>query len=174
LFLASKQTHIAVLPLAPFLLSELREWKAVLRFTAKSCAVVAALYLPFYFWNSQAFVLSLITVQMKVPLRLDLISYPAYIARRGWLHLPVWLPFLYLPLGCYVCLRNLPRTLRAFALAVAVVTIPFFALSKQGAPNYYFLAFAVLCCALALTESLGDDAFAHCAHQRQERSETSQ
>jgi hypothetical protein len=165
LFLASKQTHMAVLPLVPFLISEPREWKAVLRFAAKACAVVAALYLPFYFWNPQAFVLSLITVQLKVPLRLDLISYPAYIARRGWLHLPVWLPFLYLPLGWYVCLRNLPRTLSAFALAVAAVTIPFFALSKQGAPNYYFLAFAVLCSALALNQAMSSQQSAADARQ---------
>ncbi len=30
--------------------------------------------------------------------------------------------------------------------------VPFFALSKQGSPNYYFFALGALCCAVALTE----------------------
>ena len=50
----------------------------------KAVAVVALTVLPFYLWNPDAFVLSVITLQARVPLRLDEISYADYVAVREW------------------------------------------------------------------------------------------
>ena len=157
LFLASKQTNLAILPLALMLVENPWEWKKVAGFFAKALAVVGAIYIPFYLWDPAAFVLSLITVQLKIPMRRDEISYAAYAARNGWFVLPIWLPFLWLPVGIYLGLRKAPRSAAGFAAASALTLITFFALSKQGAANYYFLVLGMLCCSLGLMNmSYGD------------------
>jgi voltage-gated potassium channel Kch len=152
LFLASKQTNIAILPIVPLLLNGSLAFKSVLRLAAIVLAIAALSFLPFFFWNPHAFLLSLVTVQISVPLRLDLISYPAYVVKRGWPKPPIWLPFFYLPFGAFFCWLKAPRTPSGFAWATALLMVPFFALSKQGSPNYYFIALGALCCAVALTE----------------------
>jgi hypothetical protein len=136
----------------PLLLNGSWAFKSILRLAAIVLAVAALSFLPFFFWNPHALVLSLLTIQISVPLRLDLISYPAYFVRRGWPKPPIWLPFLYLPLGAFFCWLKAPRTPSGFAWATALLMVPFFALSKQGSPNYYFFALGALCCAVALTE----------------------
>ncbi len=150
LFLATKQPMLAIVALAPLLARDPWDWKTIITDGLKSLAVVCALYLPFFVWNRQAFVASLITVQLCAPTRTDLISYPAYFVKEGWFVLPAWLPFLYLPVGIYLGLRRAPRSPAGFAAAAALLLIPFFALSRHGAPNYYFLELAMLCGALAV------------------------
>jgi hypothetical protein len=157
LFLATKQTSLAAVVLAPLLAAGFWDCRKMVGFLAKSLGVVCLLYLPFFLWNREAFVTSLVTVQLRVPTRLDLISYPAFFAKKGWLTLPPWLPFLYLPIGTWMGLRRVPRTAAGFAVAAALLFIPFFALSKQGSPNYYFFGLGILCCALGLlTPSVRD------------------
>ncbi len=152
-FLSTKQTNLALLPLAWILIDGLQTPRRIAGFLAKSIAVLIAIYLPFFLWNPDAFVASLILMQTKVAMRTDLISYAAYAARRGWFVLPMWVPFLYLPIGLYIGLKKAPRTAAGFAAASAIVMIPFFALSKQGAPNYYFFGMGILCCILAFAAS---------------------
>ncbi len=151
LFLCAKQTNLAVLPLGLMLLNNEYRWKELVGFFGKALAVVVAVNLPFYLWNPGAFVLSLVKVQLLVHVRIDEISYLAYGAARGWFTLPSWLSFLYLPVGLYVGLRKAPRTVAGFAAASAFTLMPFFALSKQGAPNYYFLVIGMMCAAVALS-----------------------
>ena len=151
LFLAAKQTLLPCLALVPLLMGNHWEWKKLVGFASKSLLVVCVAYLPFYFWNPHAFLLSLVTVQLNVPLRLDLISYSSYLVNKGAPVPPAWLPFLYLPPGIYLGLRKAPSTPAGFAAACSLLLLPFFALSKQGAPNYYFLVFGMACCGLAFT-----------------------
>jgi hypothetical protein len=151
LFLASKQTHLAMLPLAPLVIPVGGNWRSLGIFIAKALAVVAAFYIPFFLWNQGAFLLSLIMLQVKMPLRPDLISYPAYLVGHGFPALPIWLPFLFLLIVCWLCWRNAPRTPSGFAISSGFLMLVFFALSKQGSPNYHFFAFSALCCGLALS-----------------------
>jgi hypothetical protein len=152
LFLASKQTNLGILPLVPLLLNGSWALRSILRVCLITSTVIALSYLPFVFWNPHALLFSLVTLQVSVPLRLDLISYPAYFVKRGWPTFPIWLPFFYLPLGALFCWLKAPRTPVGFAWGTALLMVPFFALSKQGSPNYYFFALGALCCAVALTE----------------------
>ncbi len=153
LFLCTKQTNLAILPLGWILIGNPSDWKGVMSFLGKALAVAVVINLPFYLWNPDAFLLCLITVQVRIPLRTDLISYAAYAARKGWFVLPIWFSFLYLPIGLCLGLWKAPRSAAGFAAASALLLIPFFAVSKQGAPNYYFFCLATLCCALALTDA---------------------
>jgi len=155
LFLCTKQTNLALLPLGWMLIGNPPDGKRVAGFFGKALGVFAVINLPFYLWNSDAFILCLITVQLRIPLRTDLISYAAYAARKGWFVLPIWFSFLYLPVGIYLGLRKAPSSAAGFAAASALLLIPFFAISKQGAPNYYFFGLAMLCCVLALTDVTG-------------------
>jgi hypothetical protein len=151
LFLSAKQTMLPCIALAPLLVAGYWEWKKLAGFVSKALLVVCLMYLPFYFWDPGAFLLSLVTVQFYIPLRLDLISYSAYFVNKGAPVPPSWVPFLYLPVGIYLGLRRAARTPAGFAAACALLFLPFFALSKQGAPNYYYLVIGMLCCALAFT-----------------------
>jgi hypothetical protein len=155
LFLSSKQPVLALVPLVPLLIAEPWKWRRLAGFLGRSLAVVVLLHVPFLLWNRQAFVASLLTVQVRAPLRTDLISYSAYLVRRGWPAPSVWLPLLYLPVGLALGIRRSPRSPAGFAVAGALVLVPFFALSKQGAPNYYFLELGMMCCALALAAGTG-------------------
>lgn len=150
LFLSSKQTMLPCIAFAPLLVGSLWELKKLAAFATKALLVVCAVYVPFYLWNPGAFLISLVTVQLHVPLRLDLISYSAYLVNKGAPVLPTWAPFLYLPVGIYVALRKAARTPAGFAAACALLLLPFFTLSKQGAPNYYYFVIGMLCCALGL------------------------
>jgi hypothetical protein len=151
LFVCAKQPNLAVFPLGLILIDGPWEWKRVVTFFGKALAVIVAINLPFYLWNREAFVISLLTVQLRVPLRTDLISYAAFFARRGWFVFPTWVAFLYLPAGILLGLWKAPRSAAGFAAAVALLFMPFFALSKQGSPNYYFLELGALCVTLAAT-----------------------
>jgi hypothetical protein len=157
LFLCAKQTDLAILPLGWMLVDGSREWKAVAGFLGKSLGVAIAIALPFYLWNPDAFILSTVTLQLRVPLRLDEISYSSYAATKGWFALPVWLPFLYLPIGAYLVAWKAPRSTAGFAAASALILVTFFALSKQGGTNYYFLEFGMMCCVLALANGNVDE-----------------
>lgn len=156
LFLSTKQPLLALIPFAPMLIGSSWRSKTVVPFIAKSLAVVAALYLPFYLWDPRAFVMSLVTLQIRVPMRIDLISYTAFAAAKGWFLPPAWLPFLYLPIGLSLGLWRAPRTPAGFAAASALLLVPFFALSKQGAPNYYFQGMAMICAAIGTAPRSGD------------------
>jgi len=172
LFLTTKQPVLATLPLVPLLIGETRNWKQMIGFMSKSLAVVTIVCLPFFLWNRGAFVLSLLTVQTVGPLRKDLISYPAYAASIGWFTAPFWLPFLSLPITLYLALWKAPRNPVGFAAASALLLIPFFALSKQGSPNYYFLEVGMLCCAVAMTASDSVQAL-EITHQRDQTANVS-
>lgn len=152
LFLCTKQTNFSIFPLLWMLADAGTGWKGAVSFAGKSLGVVLAVNLPFYLWNPGAFILSLFTVQLAVPMRADLISFAAYAASKKWFVLPMWFSFLYLPIGLYLGSSRTPRSAAGFALASAFTMIPFFALSKQGAPNYYFFGLAMLFCSLALTD----------------------
>ncbi len=155
LFVSSKQ-HLAIaLVFVPLLVGW--DWKRIFNFTLKALAVCCVVNLPFYLWNPHAFILSTTALIWGAGIRTDLLGFYGYFYLKGFPALPVWLPFLFLPLGAWIGLRKAPSTPAGLAAATTNLFLLFFALAKQAAPNYYFMTMSMLCCTLAFAMPADSD-----------------
>jgi hypothetical protein len=113
-----------------------------------SGAVAIATLLPWLLWDFQALWTGLVEFPLKTPFRSDSFSFPAALARGGGGELPSWLGLVAAAVA-WLLARTAPWTASGFCAGIALVLGSTFAWSTHSFSNYYFLVFAVLCCAVA-------------------------
>lgn len=151
LLFAVKQYAVLAAPFVFFLLPPPFNLKDFARLIGKATLVAALLTLPLLLINIRAFTDDVLLFQLRQPFRLDSLSYPAWIAHRSGVLLPVWLGFIAFIAAAALTLRRAPRTPAGFAATLALTSLFFFAFSKQAFGNYYFFILGALCCAVAAT-----------------------
>jgi len=131
-FISLKQYAVLSLPASLLLLD--RPWtrRQITIHIGKVAAVVAATTLPFFLWDPDAFMRSVVELQFIQPFRGDSLGLPALCAIVSIL---IW--------------SRTPTGAQGFALGSALTLLVAFAFSKQAFANYYFLAIALLCGAAA-------------------------
>ena len=147
LFLAIKQYLVFAVPIA-FHLARATGVE-IRKLLATGLLVAAVVTVPFLLWSPQAFIDSVVTLQLYQPFRGDSLSFPAFIAARGGPILPGGLAFVAAAVALAVALWLAPRTPSGTASAVALVYYVFFALNKQAFANYYLFVIGAMCCAVA-------------------------
>jgi hypothetical protein len=147
LFLAIKQ-YLVFAVLVVFQLARAAGVE-VRRLLVTGLLVAAAVTVPFFLWSPQAFIDSVVTLQLYQPFRGDSLSFPAFIAARGGPILPSGLAFVAAALGLVVALWLAPKTPSGTASALALVYYVFFASNKQAFANYYLFVIGAMCCAIA-------------------------
>jgi hypothetical protein len=161
LFVASKQYLVFALPAVPLLAAQGRRISDGTLLILQALVVAALITLPLALWNPQAFWHSTAVVQQVAPYRTDSLSY-----LNAWLDLlhalphdgslpdsqslPSMLPaFAALACGMLFAIWRAPRSPAGFAVAIALIFLPFIAFNKQAFANYYYFVIGALCCALA-------------------------
>jgi len=150
LFLVSKQYTIVVVPLTALLLPKF-SWKAYFSLLAGAGAVVAAVTLPFLFWDVKGFWYSVVGVYIVLPFRPDALSFSSMLVAHRLPAVPQWLMVLVVALANWLALKKSPRTPSGFALSAAFVSLIFFALNRQAFCGYYFYCVGALCMAFVST-----------------------
>jgi hypothetical protein len=147
----SKQTMPILLCLVPLLRDRLRDVRGrpllLLAFLAGPVLSLIAV-LP----DLDGFLRSNVRFPAELPLRRDVLSYPAMLANELGIastSLGVVLGFGLAAAAITAMLRWAPRTPAVFAGACGLVFLVFFAFNKYAACNYYFLPIAAFCCAVA-------------------------
>jgi hypothetical protein len=146
----SKQTMPLILGLAPLLATQLRALRGrrgALVLVLLGPAVSLAAILP----DLDGFLRSAVVFPAEVPLRTDVLSYPALLAHAFGLRssgLAVGLGFGAGALAALVMLWRAPRTPAGFAAATGAALLAFYAFNKFAACNYYFFVTAALLCAV--------------------------
>jgi hypothetical protein len=115
------------------------------------------LALPFLIWDSEAFLHSVVWLQLREPFRPDSLSLPSALAANGWTidrssALIFVLPLAALTIGLVVAWRCAPRTPAGFAAVLGFTLLLAFAGSKKAFCNYYFFVIAAFCAAIAAND----------------------
>ena len=150
MFLASKQYVVLLTPLMVLLLKGEKR-----RILFKAMMVAAAVTLPFFLWNPSAFVQNVITLQFRLPFRMDALSFTSMFAHLTGYQIGAWAGFVAAGAATFYAMRRSPHNPGGFAGAAAIVLLVFFALNKQAFCNYYFLVIA--CCSFAMALSHNED-----------------
>jgi len=119
----------------------------------KASIVAAVVTLPLALRDLDAFVSSVLTLQVRQPYRPDSLSFLAWYGRGAgsdWVG-PGWIGFAALAVSVVLSLWRCPRTPAGFACAFAVCYFAFFAFGKQAFANYYYLVIAAACVSIGLT-----------------------
>ncbi|HWE97495.1 MAG TPA: hypothetical protein VG269_26290 [Tepidisphaeraceae bacterium] len=156
LLLASKQYLAFAVPLSFLLVPGFdwrkgSSWRAWLLLLIGAGATAAIVTLPLALRDWHAFWHSTVTVQEMAPFRWDALSYLVWLGLNfdsrytAW----VWLAFVMVVPAMLLAAWKSRRSPAGFALAVAVVYLPFIAFNKQAFCNYYFFVIGCLCCAIA-------------------------
>lgn len=148
LLVAVKQYLPLMLPLA-FLQLGGPEVKPRLRMLGIAVAVAAALTVPFFLWDPNGFLRSVVIWQTKQPFRVEALSYVAWTAQNGQPVLPLWLNVAVVPVAWALAMWRAPRTPAGLATTSALLFTLFVVFAKQAFCNYYYLVLGTLCCALA-------------------------
>jgi hypothetical protein len=148
---ASKQTMPLILPLVPLLRAQLAALRGrpllLLSFAVPAVATILAV-LP----DVEGFVRSAFRFPAELPLRTDVLGYPAMLANELGVRssaAATALGFGAAAATIGAMLLAAPRTAAGFAGACAAVFLAFFAFNRYAAANYYFFVIAALCCAVA-------------------------
>jgi hypothetical protein len=149
LLMASKQYMILGVPALLLLLPRPLAWKTTGAFLIRAAAAGLAVTAPMVLWNVHAFWHSAVVELLQNPYRYDSFNFMAIWAGPRHAEPPGWI--VYAVAGCATLLAvwSAPRTAGGFCAALAVILLSFFAVAKQAFNNYYFLAIAALCCAVA-------------------------
>lgn len=147
LFLAIKQYLVFAVPVALHLARA--AGVEVRKLLVTGLLVAAAVTVPFFLWSPQAFIDSVVTLQLYQPFRGDSLSFPAFIAAQGGPILPGGLAFGAAAVALVVALWVAPKSPSGTASALALVYYVFFALNKQAFANYYLFVIGAMCCAVA-------------------------
>ena len=147
LFFAVKQYLVIVAPLAVLLLPRPVDRRELRGWLVKAIATTALVTLPLMLIDIPKFVWNVVKLQVYQPFRTDALSYPSWWVSQGgqpitWLALVVVIPVLVLVLW------KAEHRPAGFALGVALVTLVFFAFSKQAFCNYYYFVIGALCITL--------------------------
>jgi hypothetical protein len=161
LFLALKQYLVFALPAGIWLLHRRRGAAETLRFLGKAALIGAAITLPFVLWSPEAFIRSVVTLQFHQPFRGESLSFLSWWARRGHGAPSAAVAFLVASVMAGVSAWRLPRTPAAFATALAVTFLSFFAFNKQAFCNYYFFVIGALSVGIASTSDVAASATRH-------------
>ncbi len=149
LLVASKQYLVVIVPLFWLLALDRRNRVRI------GLAVLLAAFVvtvPFAVWHPAQFYNSVIGFHMRQPFRIDSLSFLAAFARSTGTEpsrLPALLVIVAIGVVSALLAHRGPKTPSAFALYVALVILGLFAFSPQAFLNYYVLAHAALCVALA-------------------------
>jgi hypothetical protein len=130
------------------------------KFALKAVGIGTVITLPFVLWNFHAFWHSVVQVQLDDPFRFDSLNFAAGWAKLGHVPPGAWVSFGLGILAAGLAMWRAERSAAGFAVAVAVIYLSFFALSKQTFCNYYFLAIGALCCCVAAGKPTGGYAWA--------------
>jgi hypothetical protein len=109
----------------------------------------AASILPFLLWHPNAFMRSVIWLQLQERFRPDSLSFLSWAASRGYgsgSYLWAMGAAIATTALSTVATRNTPS---GFAVSVAVTTFAMFAFGSKAFCNYYFFVIGALCCAIA-------------------------
>ncbi|MSQ84260.1 MAG: hypothetical protein EXR77_15485 [Myxococcales bacterium] len=150
LWLSTKQYMVLVAPLGLLLLPRPWSWCSVWAMTWRALAVVAAVCLPWWLVNPEAFAKSVVWLQILQPFRADSLSLLAAFAQNGQSPLPTWTCFIAAGLALGYALWRAPRTASGLAAGTAAVLLAFLLLNKQAFWNYYFLPLGALWFGVAL------------------------
>jgi hypothetical protein len=179
LFVATKQYALIAIPLALWLVQGRRT--ALPDLYLKAGIAALAVTAPLALWHLREFFVSVVLLQIQLPLRPDALSYLAWLAQNGGPQLPAWIAFAALVPVAVLAVARIPRTPAGFAMAVAVALLVFFALNKAAFANYYFLVIGAMCCSIALTMPARDrdpsragNLGAHTSHATLEGRETAE
>jgi hypothetical protein len=149
LLVASKQYLLVSIPLFWLLASEHRN-RARIGLAALLAALVVTV--PLALWHPAEFFNSVVGFHMRQPFRIDSLSFMAAFARNTGAEpsrLAALIVIIVIGAASVVLAHRSPKTPSAFALSVALVVLGLFAFSQQAFVNYYVLAYAALCAALA-------------------------
>lgn len=155
LAIAIKQYLLLALPLAILLLARSRRERW--RIGWQSVGLAAISVVPFLAWDPGAFAWSTLGSLAGQIFRPDSLSYLAVLPGEWGSRLSPFGFLLLLPLGALV-LRRAPRTVFGFAASLALMLLVFFAFSRQGSANYHFAVIGILCAAVAVSRSAGEEA----------------
>lgn len=147
LFLAIKQYLVFAIPVALHLARAAGVESRKLLVTG--LVVAAVVTVPFFLWSPQAFIDSVVTLQLYQPFRGDSLSFPAFIAAEGGPILPGGLAFGAAAVALVVALWLAPKSPSGTASALAFVYYVFFASNKQAFANYYLFVIGAMCCTVA-------------------------
>jgi hypothetical protein len=132
-------------------------WDRVRAFRARPLVLAGALVAPVLSLlvilpDIEGFLRSNLVFPVEVPLRTDVLSYPAMLVNElgvGGTRFAVVLGSGLAALVIAAMLARAPRTPAGFAAASAAAFLAFYAFNKYAALNYYFFVIAALCCAVA-------------------------
>lgn len=145
--LATKQYTALLLPLVFLLMQGAAKRREILGLIIRALGLAAAINLPFFLWNPNAFVNNVITLQFRLPFQMDALSFTAWFAHRTGIQIGAGAGFILAALALLWTSKHAPRNPAGFAGATALVMLVFFSLNKQASCNYYFLVAA--CCSFA-------------------------
>ena len=152
--IATKQYLLLALPLAILFLARTRadRW----RIGWQSTALAAITVIPFLAWDPGAFVWSTLGSLAGQIFRPDSLSYLAVLPVEWGSRLSTFGFLLLLPVGALV-VRRTPRTAFGFAASLGLMLLVFFAFSRQGSANYHFAVIGILCSAVAVSRTAGEE-----------------
>lgn len=153
LFLSSKQTAVLAVPLLFLLLEGPDMWRELRDMLIKAGIVIAAINLPFLFWNAREFIHSVVLFGALPPFRPNALTYLVWIYSMTWKIPPTWLGAPIALAAIALVLWKMPRSPAAFAAGFTLVTTIFFAFSKQAFCNYYYFTIATACWSIAAASS---------------------
>jgi len=151
-----KQYGVLFLPSSLLLLERPWKPKQIVMHLLKACTVVAVTTLPFFLWNPEAFIRSVVELQFLQPFRVDSIAFPAmfadYFGEPNRIVGAV-LPIVLVGFVAVATWARTPSGAQGFALASGLTLLTAFAFSKQSFDNYYLVVIALLFGAAALADS---------------------
>lgn len=151
-FLAIKQYSPLILPFIwPIVRRGTGDRRSSTRLILAGVALATIVTVPFVIWDLDAFMRSVVALQIEQPFRRDALSYLVALTRPGDAA-PLWLLPIAVGLAYLLALVRAPRTPAGLAAATGLVFFAFFAFNKQAFANYYFLVIALLATAAALSD----------------------
>ena len=113
-----------------------------------SCAALV-MTLPFFLWDPEAFIESVVLLQAREPFRSDSLSYLSWAARGGWGTGSLFWSIGAACIALSVGLLRTPNTAAGLASSLALAWLVMFAFGSKAFCNYYFFVIGALCCAVA-------------------------
>jgi hypothetical protein len=126
------------------------------RFAIRAAAAGSLVTLPFFFWNVQAFIDTVVLLQTKEPFRIDSLSFVSWAARAGWGEASYRWAIGSALVAVLLALWRAPNTAAGVCASLALSTLAMFSMGSKAFCNYYVFVIGALCCsvAAALSERL--------------------
>ena len=154
LLIASKQHLFLAVPAMALLVESPFRWKDYLALVGKAVLAGAVVTLPFLLWNPAAF-FKVMTAFSSVDIRIDSLSYTAWLWVHSGIRIPQWSAFLASFLALSLALWKLPRSASGFAAAIGIQYFVLILLSGTAFCNYYYMVLGFLAMAVASAQKFG-------------------